>query len=279
MKKYLKILSDSKYFLIPKIWILNILSKTNITLWAKLHSGQYLKVDLSSTVGRSIYLRGFYEVAVEKYIRENLKPGDVFIDIGANVGYFTIIASGIVGKKGEVHSFDPHKNVNALLSESIQRNGYKNIKLNKKALSDKEEYLSFVALKNSAFSWTLPVGKQTRESEEKVSAIPLDKYASSQIKRPLSMIKIDVEGAEVNVLRGAREVLSDNDPAIILEAQDWSLERFGNSIDDIFICLNELGYSAYDLAGAEISNADVARKHLKSFTVQNLVFKKDNVIA
>lgn len=67
----------------------HLLSRTRLTAWAHLHTGQLLKVDLSSSVGRSIWLRGIYEPEVEAYIRRVLQPGDVFIDVGAHVGYFS----------------------------------------------------------------------------------------------------------------------------------------------------------------------------------------------
>jgi FkbM family methyltransferase len=278
MKRLILTMIDSKILSPIKGQLVNFLINSNISLWAKLHTGQFLKVDMSSSVGRSIYLRGSYEIEVEQCMRHCLQSGGVFIDIGANIGYFTIICAEIVGTVGEVHSFDPHLKANQLLAESIIRNRYEHVHLNKQALSNKVGELGFVALKNSAFSWTLPINQNNpveREQEEIVSAIPLDQYVSQQVNKPIDLIKIDVEGAEYNVLLGAQKTLKDNSPTIILEAQDWSLERFGYSIDNIFTYLSDLGYRAFDLAGSRIKDAVDARVHLKRFNVQNLIFKKE----
>jgi len=251
------------------------LSKTNVVLWAKLHNGQKLKVDLSSTVGRSIYLRGCYEYDVEKELKKNLNPGDVFFDIGANVGYFTLTSQELVGEKGEVHSFEPHDRAFSLLQESVKSNKCDNIFLNKTALSDKEKAVEFVSLKDSAFSWTQQERNNSSPSVT-IKTTTLDKYINDiNLNRKIKSLKIDVEGAEYNVLLGAKELLMSQSPYLILEVQDWSLSRFGYSVDDIFTFLDKCGYRAFDLDGNSVLNAAQARQHLQKQWVKNLLFKKD----
>jgi FkbM family methyltransferase len=283
MRSLIKTVIDYKALAFLKRISVEILSRLNIVVWSGLHTGQLLKVDLSSSVGRSIYLRGAYEPEVEKCMRNILRTGNVFIDIGANVGYFSIICAGLVGPVGQVHSFDPHKKVIQLLVESAKRNQYNNIYVNQVALSSREETLNFVYLRNSAFSWTLPIYAMEKSPylsqvcEELVSAIPLDQYVQSMANQDIALIKIDVEGAEYKVLMGARETLLKHSPSILIEAQDWSLSRYGHTIDDIFNFLNPLHYRAFDLTGMPIKDAEDARRRLEDFRVQNLLFKKQRM--
>src|SRR5687767_10802635 len=103
MRSFLKAVIDYEPLAFARKLGTGILSRSNISAWCDLHTGQLLKVDLSSSVGRSIYIRGVYEPEVERCLRSILRPGDVFIDVGANVGYFSIISSQLVGGSGEVH--------------------------------------------------------------------------------------------------------------------------------------------------------------------------------
>jgi hypothetical protein len=97
------------------------------------------------------------------------------------------------------------------------------------------------------------------------------------INQDIALIKIDVEGAEYKVLVGARETLLKHSPSIIIEAQDWSLSRYGYTIDDIFSFLNALDYRAFDLTGMPIKDAEDARRRLVDLPVQNIMFKRERI--
>ncbi|MFQ5874588.1 MAG: FkbM family methyltransferase [Dehalococcoidia bacterium] len=250
-------------------------SSTNMTAWVRLHTGQSLKVDLSSSVGRSIWLRGVYEAEVEACIRRTLKPGDAFIDVGAHVGYFSIIAAGIVGETGEVHCFEPNGKVLELLKASIVRNGLRRVYAHPWALWSRSEMLALAVQKDSGFSYVLPVelnGARSLLEIEKTTT--LDEYVSSFVERPVRLVKVDVEGAEHHVLSGMERLMRTQSPQLIIEAQDWSLSRYGHGLDDLFGLLQERDYQCSLLNGQSVRDAQEARQRLEKSWVKNLVFER-----
>lgn len=219
--------------------------RTNITATARLYTGDRLRVDMSSSVGRSIWLRHFYkyEKDVEKVIRDILGKGDVFIDIGANVGYFSVIASRIVGENGKVHSLEAIPKLCGLLSESIAINNIRNIKVLNNAAYSENRKIMFHSMKNSAFSY---ISKDnTSDNPIEVDAITLDSLIDKIGK--VDVMKIDVEGAEMDVLLGGEKLIRRYKPKIVMEVLDWSLQRFNYSSKDVLSFLRDIGYKAYDL--------------------------------
>jgi FkbM family methyltransferase len=253
-----------------------LLSHTGFTAWAALRTGHQLKVDLSSSVGRSIWYRGSYEWPVEAQIARILRQGDAFIDVGANVGYFSIVAANLVGEKGEVHGFEPNHKVCRLFKASIAANSLCNVHAIPVALWSESRILGLTGQHDSGFAhvYTERVQGDVRNVEN-VEAITFDAYAQSFVQRPIKLVKIDVEGAEVHVLHGMRQTLQKDGPCLIVEAQDWSLSQFGHRLEDMFVLLEQYGYIAYDLEGRETRSAAEARKSLESQRVKNLLFTKE----
>jgi len=245
--------------------IVKFFQNTNIIATAKLHTGDRLIVDLSSSVGRSIWLRHFYENDVEKVIRALLAEGDVFLDIGSNVGYFSVIASRIVGAKGEVHSFEAIPKICTLLSRSIKINNVKNIYLLNNAIYSKNEKVRFCTMKNSAFSH---ISKNKTSSQFiEVDAVTLDSLTENF--RRVDLIKMDVEGSEMDAILGGERFIKKFKPKIIMEVQDWSLKEFGYSSTDILSFFRNLGYNAYDLKGRLITSDRIIGNYYNILFVAN----------
>jgi FkbM family methyltransferase len=251
-----------------------ILSRTNATALATLHTGQKLRVDLGSTVGRSIYLRGVYEHEVENCIRRCLNIGDTFIDVGSNVGYFSIIASQLVGEAGFVYAFEPHKKVFNLLKESVKVNSANNVEIAEIALWDEKTELSFEDKLNSAFSYITPHRDDSASS--KIQAMTFDDYISTKkLSSSVKLIKIDVEGAEFKVISGMKETIDRVHPDFIIELQNWSLSRFSSEIKDIVNFFTTRSYSTYNLSHVLLKSEEEAMKTLEESAVKNLLFKRD----
>jgi len=119
----------SRAVLLGKRFATAILRRTDVNAGVRLTTGDILYVDLANAVGRTIWLRHDYsaEASIIDLIRANLNPGDTFFDVGANVGFFSVQASRIVGDRGEVHSFEPLPKLAVLLRRSIARNGLRNV--------------------------------------------------------------------------------------------------------------------------------------------------------
>ena len=196
-------------------------------------------------------------------MRRLLRPGDAFIDVGSNVGYFSVVGAEIVGQQGEVHAFEPSQRICGYLKQSIAANSLNNVFANALALWSQSGTLSFAPQRNSGFSylWAGDVSEAAIRRDV-VPADTLDRCVKSSVKRPVKLVKIDVEGAEYHVLTGMNATLQLHSPFLCIEAVDWSLARFGHRIDDLFAFLSSHGYQAYDLQGQSLGDASNAREHL-----------------
>lgn len=183
-----------------------------------------IKVLLPS--GMDIYLSGGKthdsELRLAKYLIINLKLNSCFIDVGAHFGYFTLLASELVGASGKVFSFEP-SGIFSLLKENTFNSS--NISLFKEAVSNENSELSFYEFPTLYSEYnTLSVDQFQNEKwiqknkpvQVTVHSTTLDTFIEDQKIYP-SIIKIDVEGAELNVIRGALKTLQHSSPILIME--------------------------------------------------------------
>jgi FkbM family methyltransferase len=249
------------------------LARFDLEVWATLSSGQRMRVGLGSSVGRSIWWRHTYETEIDQLLKQILRPGDVFIDVGANVGYFSLVAAGLVGTQGEVHSFEPDPRAHALLARSAVENHLSNIWCHRVALWREETRLSLIGRNDVALGYVTESAANL--SEPPAIAARLDAYLGAlHIGKPIRMVKIDVEGAEVEVIRGMSETLRTDRPLLVIEAFDPMLARFHHRIEDIFAALGE-GYAARDGTGRRVHNATEARSMLDGSRAPNLIFEAE----
>lgn len=251
----------------------SVLARLKLRAWARLHTGQRLRVDLDSSVGRSILLRGTYEPPVEEVLRRHLRPGDTFVDVGANVGYLSVVAATLVGPTGKVHAFEPNRELVTLLQESMRENGLTQLHPNEVGLWSEAGELQLRLEPSSAHSYLRLGGAAAGAVEVRVPVTTLDDYLDGQGQPPVRLVKVDVEGAELHVLRGARRCLARDRPVLVVELLDWGLERYGDDIEGVFAFLGCLGYTARDLGGQPVSDATDARIRLAPAWTKNLVFE------
>jgi FkbM family methyltransferase len=159
------------------------------------------------------------EARLTKYIIQNVSAGDVVFDIGANHGFYTLLAYKLLGGHGEVHAFEPADRHFKILKENVKDR--KNITINKLALHSHDGVLKFYV--HGEGSSTLDVTAyeklrmlKYRFSETEVLATTLDRYCKDENIKP-TFLKIDVEGAEYEVLVGARRILTTERPKILME--------------------------------------------------------------
>ena len=191
---------------------------------------------------------GFDTIKIfEKY----LKSGDNFIDIGANLGYMSINASKIVGSKGKIIAFEPDNTIYNLLENNISLNNAENIILNKIGLTNYNGEASFNIATESGLS-RLDNNNNNLEglilqTKTTIKVNTLDSYLLdhnfTNIK--IQMIKIDVEGQELNILKGAINVLKDSNPIIILEINPGALIQNDLSLTNIINFLDPLNYDSF----------------------------------
>lgn len=172
-----------------------------------------------------IQATGQWEPKTTQFIKDNLKEGQIFIDVGASVGYYTLLASKLVGGKGKVYAFEPSEENYQILEKNVEQNKLKNVELNKKALTSFTGKVKLFRGKASGQSTLIGEG----ENYILVDTERFDKIIGSMP----NIIKIDAEGMEQNVLEGMENVLkTDKELTIILEdysgkTVEWLQEKFG----------------------------------------------------
>ena len=186
----------------------------------------------------------FDTMTVEKYV----KKGDYVVDVGAAIGYYTLILARAVGHEGKVFAFEPKKDRFDLLKNNIEINGYKNVVLENKAILTTEDKNMFFS-KSSKGGLKLIKTKTKDDKFETVSDIEfvdLDTYfAQINLQKQISFMKIDVDGPELLVLKSASNILKNNDLKILLEWDIDSSKRTACEPSQIVEVLEHNGFMIY----------------------------------
>lgn len=186
-----------------------------------------------------------FEEAEILFTKRFLKPGDCFLDIGANIGLFSLNASVCVGDTGAVYAFEPAPVTYERLKDNIALNKFCNIKTENIGLSDTNDILNFnVSLSGydawNSFATLNDVGEVTTID---VPVITLDEYIKTNLLNKIALIKIDVEGWEMHVLKGATNLLSSSDsPVLMIEFTEQNAFSAGYYCGEIFDFVKSFGY-------------------------------------
>lgn len=171
-----------------------------------------------------LFFKNAYEVNTTEIIKKLIKPGENFIDIGASVGYYSLLAAKKIGMKGRVYSFEPNEKVFNVLKRNIEINNFKNVIPINKAVSNfngKKTFFLGNILGHSSFR------SQVGGEKKEVQVVTLDNFFKHK-KIRVDWIKIDVEGAEGFVVEGAKKIISKNkNIKIILEWSPKHLKEMG----------------------------------------------------
>jgi FkbM family methyltransferase len=225
--------------------------------------GVRLFIDLSDhTIGLNI-LRGQYEQDEIRFVRGLLKRGDCAIDVGGHIGFFTMQMAQAVGPEGRVYAFEPLDANADLLERSIAENGFGGrVRFQRAAAgaASGTATLTFpVETLNSGGAYLLRDGSAPLAGNRK-KEVPLVALDSLDLLRPVRVIKMDVEGAEPQVLQGAARILKDDRPVILSELHPTQLERASGITADQFLAqIAAFGYRAHTVEhggiGAPIDRA------------------------
>jgi FkbM family methyltransferase len=222
-----------------------------------------LFVDLSDHVIGLAIVRGRYEREEIAFVRGMLRPGDVAVDAGAHIGFFTMHMADAVGPTGHVHAFEPFPSNADLLAQSIAENRFEaRVTLTRAAVGDAagEAVLAFPAeTLNTGGAYVLPEGGVPLGGH-RTTAVPVTPLDAAPLRRPVRFVKMDVEGAEPRILAGARRLLAEDRPAILSELHPEQLQRASGVTAEAFLAqLAALGYRAHRLehgaVGARLDRA------------------------
>jgi FkbM family methyltransferase len=200
-----------------------------------------LKVQPSTDQGveQQLYQNGTYEEGTLQFIEQHLKKGDVFADIGANIGLMSLVAAKSVGEVGKVFAFEAHPDTFSELAENIKLNNFTHIFAENVAIGKDFEpiYITLDSINKGASSIILSNGKG-----EKVDCKTIDSFQFEH----MTMMKIDVEGFEHNVFLGAMETIVRCKPVIIFESNN-EVGSF-QAAKDIYALLHPLNYNFFKLS-------------------------------
>jgi FkbM family methyltransferase len=204
---------------------------------------------------RALFVSGMYEPASMRTLQRFLFPGAAFFDIGANVGVFTLAGSRRVGSTGHVYAFEPSSRERATLEKNVALNGCGNVTVIPSAAGDRSgtAILRVAAGQHRGQNTLAPTFAYPNvhmERVETVTLVTLDELWKAQAVRRPDVLKIDAEGSELQVLRGAESLLRNTMPVVMFEINDALLEASGASRAAIERFLTALGYRLHRLDDA-----------------------------
>ncbi len=180
----------------------------------------------------------YFEIAL---LKKHIHKNDVVLDIGANIGFYAVILSDIVGSKGQVHCFEPDsQNFHHLIKNTLI---YQNIILNNKAVGSKTEKIKIYTSKN------LNVDHRTYkpdvyDKEIEIDAISISDYLNQNLK--VDFIKMDIQGFEMQAIKGMQSILEKNQNIkLISEFWPYGLKKAGSSVSEYFNFLISNGFNCY----------------------------------
>jgi len=200
-------------------WVLDPLVPPEGPLTVTLPGGAVAHLRYDEALGRIVGWLGAFEPAELAYTAHCLRPGDVAFDVGANVGLFTLVMARAVGPQGRVFSFEPHPAARARLQAHLEENHCANVEVVEAAASDRAGTQTLHDAADAAFASV--VGVLPGHEGGGVLDVPtttLDARWTAAGCPRVRLVKVDVEGAEESVLRGAAELLDVSRPALLVEA-------------------------------------------------------------
>jgi FkbM family methyltransferase len=195
-----------------------------------------------------------FEPEVRQEVVRIASRGVNVIDIGANIGYFTVLASKLIGPEKSVYSFEPQARVVTRLSRQIELNALCNVKVFPIALSDKQGTVSFHVPSEGyeGYGSMHANGRFNVMKTIEVATERLDDVLCKLNNPKIGLVKMDAEGAELLILRGATQLLSSPDrPVLIFEANETNCKPFGYCVFDILQFVHTFGYRLRQLDGED----------------------------
>ena len=175
------------------------------------------------------------------------KKTKCFFDVGAHIGIVTLPIAKIIGDNGKVFSFEPSKKNLFFLKYHIKRNELKNVQIIEKAVSSKNSRSSlYESNQPTGMSSLIPIKNKKITIRSSINTITLDAFCYNNKIKP-QVIKVDIEGSEIELLKGSKKIMRKIKPVFFLSYHPRHLKEIGYKKDEILYLLNELNYEIVDL--------------------------------
>lgn len=201
-----------------------------------------------------LFFFGVWEPVLTGYMQQILRPGDIVIDVGANVGAHTLLASRLVGPTGRVHAIEASPSIFQMLEKNVRINQAANVSTYNAAVSDSAGSVTVYLNRRSNLGGTTilrtEADQRSAGAEAVVPSCPLQDLVPADDIRAARLIKIDVEGAEWLVVKGMQKLLGElaQDAIIVAELTRSGLDAFGASPKDFLAVLADAGFAPYEIA-------------------------------
>ena len=210
-------------------------------------NGYQILVFVNEDVGCSISCYRSFEPDETALIAKLIAEDAVCIDVGANVGYYTLLLASLA-PRGQVHAFEPVPRNFDLLSKNVRLNGFENVILNRCAVGHRDDEMRFTNSEDGAYSSFLDTGRRAPSGTITVPARTLTSYCEERSLNRIDFMKVDVEGAELMVLEGASGCFADKNlrpRLIMMELYEPMLRLYNTSIDAVVSHLGSFDYAPY----------------------------------
>lgn len=223
-----------------------IAEKWPLPVRVTVHGGQEMYVDLRSSIGRGLFATGIFDMEAIKPAIEELNTGSIFLDIGSNIGFYSVMALEKIGEEGRIYCFEIDPRPLRTLRKTISYNQIKNIFIIEAAVSNRDGFISFASTSENGHSHIDKTGEKGRE----VRSLKLDTWMRDNPDiNQIDVIKIDVEGAEKMVLEGATDLIMRFKPIILCEADKNTAGAFDYAPQDLIAIFSNMGYETRWLEG------------------------------
>ena len=231
-------------------------SKLIISIGRIIHS--FSKSDFVEIEGRKMFTQNndglalsifkIYEPNQTEIVKKYVHEGDIVVDIGAHVGYYTLLMAQLVGKNGKVYSFEPDPVNFQLLKKSVEINGFENVVLIQKAVSNITDKVKlFLGDNDSAINRIYDAKLGDAKESIDVESIRIDEYFKENDEL-VNFIKIDSEGSEIKIINGMKQFLSRNQELVMMtEFFPFLIKKSGDEPNQYLKSLEKSGFSLYNI--------------------------------
>jgi len=237
--------------------------------------GLNLRVKTRDVIGRHIYKYGAHDPQMTRFLQDSLalQPGDVVLDVGANIGWYSLILNKMAPEGVDIYAFEPHPGNRALLEENLRRNAASGVHIVASAVSDHcgEQDLFVYSGANTGRHSLLPINSGERI---RIQTTTLDEFWSSRDlgQRTPRFIKVDIEGYELMALRGGQGVLQ-RCPTVLFEYSPQFMQAAGQAPEELLDLMFGLGFDCSRLDDGK--SIPIERSELLQTSQQcNLLWQK-----
>jgi FkbM family methyltransferase len=209
--------------------------------------GGAVECDLRNLIQRTIFNFGVWEPDISELIRRRLRPGAMFLDIGANIGYDSLLASSCVGDDGHVISIEASPQIFSLLLRNLRRNNCSNVTAVNAAVTDRKTKVQLFAARANNIGATTTDGARGFRYLADVDAAPIESLVDPSLLKRIDLVKIDVEGEEWKILAHMLDTfdLYSENLEIVVELSECSDEEEWRSRDELLARFRALGFRCY----------------------------------